>query len=459
MNRLPIRLRLTLVFALVMAVVFTATGVLLYVRLGSTLDGRINDGIDNRTSILAAAVRGASGGSDVDPALIAGDDGIVQIVGADGTIVVSSALARVSPLSEEELAAARQETITVEKELPTADSVEEFRVRAMPVDGRVVVVGDSLDDRDSALSGLLTQLLIVLPIALLLSSALGYVVAGAAFRPVEAMRRRAAEISTESADQRLPLPQANDEVYRLGATLNAMLARLDAGLARERRFVADASHELRTPLATLRTELELALRRPRSPDELEAALGSAGEEVERLVQLAEDLLVIARADEGRLFLRVERHDVRALLDAVAGRNDPRARDTGRALEVSAPEGVVLVADRMRLEQAVGNLVENALRHGAGTISVDARLESDRLVVSVTDEGEGFPQDFLPHAFERFSRADAARTGGAGVGLGLAIVEAIASAHGGTATATNHLGGGAEVTLSIPLEPAAHRGLI
>jgi signal transduction histidine kinase len=238
-----------------------------------------------------------------------------------------------------------------------------------------------------------------------------------------------------------------------------MLERLDAGLARERRFVADASHELRTPLATLRTELELAMRRPRSPGELEAALRSAGEEVERLVRLAEDLLVLARADDGRLLLRVERHDARGVLDAVAGRSDSRASTAGRALEVFGPEDQILTGDRLRLEQALGNLVDNALRYGEGTVRLEARAENGWFVLSVGDQGEGFPSEFLPHAFERFSRADVARTGGGGVGLGLAIVEAIARAHGGSARAANRADGGAEVTIVISAEFPAHSNLI
>ena len=165
---------------------------------------------------------------------------------------------------------------------------------------RVIVAGASLEDRQEALDGLVAQLFVVGPLALLLTALGGYLLAGAALRPVEAMRRRAAEIGSDRADRRLPLPPANDEIRRLGETLNDMLGRLEAGLVRERRFVADASHELRTPLALLKTELELASRRPRSREELEAALRSAREEVERLVRLAEDLLVLARADDGRL---------------------------------------------------------------------------------------------------------------------------------------------------------------
>jgi signal transduction histidine kinase len=341
--------------------------------------------------------------------------------------------------------------VVVDRELARPVGVDEARILAAPVVDRVVVVGESLEDRDDALDGLVAQLLIVLPIALLLSATVGYFVAAAALSPVEAMRGRAAEISADTPERRLPLPAARDEVFRLAETLNEMLERLAAGLRRERRFVADASHELRTPLALLRAELELALRRPRSAPELAAALRSAGEEVERLVRLSEDLLVLAASDEGRLALSPSRHRVRELLGTVAGRFEARASGAGRPLEVAAADEM-LTGDRLRLEQALGNLVDNALRYGAGTVRLEAIAENGSLVLRVSDDGAGFPPDFLPHAFERFSRADAAR-GGGGAGLGLAIVDAIARAHGGAASATNRSGGGAEIALRIPADRA------
>ena len=220
-----------------------------------------------------------------------------------------------------------------------------------------------------------------------------------------------------------------------------MLARLDAGLLRERRFVADASHELRTPLSLLRTELELALRRPRTPEEHEAALRSVAEEVDRLMRLAEGLLLLATAEEAGL--QPERIQVSELLESVARRFGNHG-----AVELDDTLGEV-EADRLRLEAALGNLVENAFRHGAPPIRLEAAREGDRAVFRVTDAGPGFPPDFLEHAFERFARADEARTE-KGAGLGLAIAAAVARAHGGEATARNLPGGGAEVTISIPV---------
>ena len=312
----------------------------------------------------------------------------------------------------------------------------------------VVVVGASLEDRDDALAGLLAQLFVIGPVALVLSSLAGYLLAAAALRPVEAMRRQAATISSDQAGQRLPLPEARDEIRRLGETLNAMLGRLEAGLARERRFVADASHELRTPLALLETELELALRHPRSPEELEAALRSAAEEVDRLALLAEDLLVLARADDGRLSLRLTALEPDDVLTSVARRFAVRADGGGRRVEVTASADAPILGDRLRLEQALGNLVDNALRYGSGTVRLEAERSNGVVALRVSDEGAGFAPEFLPRAFDRFTRADESREGGA-AGLGLAIVDAIARAHGGSATAANGAGGGAVVSLELP----------
>jgi two-component system, OmpR family, sensor kinase len=455
MSRVPIRLRLALAFALAMAVVLAVVGSLLYVRLGSSLQEQVDDNLETRASVLAALVReDASFGSSPESL---GDEEVAQLFGPDGSVLESSPAAG-RLLTPGELARVSSTPVLVTRHELGAFGGEPARllVTAVEAEGArlVVVVAASLDDRDEALSGLLTQLLIVGPLALLLTAIGGYFLAGAALRPVEAMRRRAAEISSERADRRLPLPPARDEIRRLGETLNDMLDRLEEGLARERRFVADASHELRTPLASLRTELELALRRPRSQDELEVALHSAAEEVERLVRLAEDLLVLARADDGRLPLSLDRHTVREILDSVAGRFDTRAGAAGRKLDVSAREDETFTGDRVRLEQALGNLVDNALRHGAGTVELGGKVENGTVTLRVSDAGDGFPADFLPHAFERFSRVDVAR-GGDGTGLGLAIVDAIARAHGGNAAAANSPQGGAEITLTIP----AHRDLI
>jgi two-component system OmpR family sensor kinase len=415
MSRLPIRVRLSLAFAAAMAVVLAALGAFLYFQLRHSLDEQIE------ASLRAQADAAAAG------AVVQREESLAQVLDADGEVIRGF----VRPLAEP----ARQEHF-VDREVAGLDD-NPYRLLVVPAEGgQTVVVGASLEDRDDALGGLLAAFLVGGPIALGLSTMLGYLLAGALLRPVEDMRRRAAEISTERAGQRLPLPHAHDEIYRLGSTLNEMLGRLEAGIARERRFVADASHELRTPLALLSTELELAQRRPRSPEELRAALDSAAEEVDRLTRLAEDLLVLARADEGQLPLRREEIPVKDLLETVAGRFDQN-------VEVGAQDGESIVGDRLRLEQALGNLVDNARRHGAGTIRLQAERRDDRIELRVSDEGPGFPPELLPHAFDRFTRGDEARERG-GTGLGLAIVAAVAKAHGGRAHAE-----GSMVTIELP----------
>ena len=452
MNRLPIRVRLTLVFAVVMTVVLAALGAFLYLRLGSTLDERVNERLEARSDALASAAAG--GATRVEDLRFVGDeDGLAQVIDSDGSITAAFGYpARSQLLTDDELGRARGGRIVIERIVEGSDGdLAPARLVAEPVAGesrRVVLVGESLEDRDDALDALRTQLLIALPLALLVSSGIGYLVAAAALRPMEAMRRRAGEIASSTSSRRLPLPAAHDEVHRLGETLNEMLERLDAGLERERRFAADASHELRTPLALLKAELELALRQPRSAGELEEALRSASVETDRLVQLAEDLLLVSRADQGRLPIRREELDVDELLSSAASRFQHRAADEGRPIHAQTADGLVLPGDSARLGQALANLVDNALRYGAGTVELAARVGDGTVELHVTDEGKGFDAEFVPHAFERFSRHDEAR-GRGGTGLGLAIVDAIARGHGGGAHAANRDDGGADVWLSLP----------
>jgi signal transduction histidine kinase len=449
-RRLPIRLRLTFAFAGAMAILLGATGAFVYLRLGSSIDATINSGLRTRSSDLAALVQ-QSGGTlgDAQRADVGEPgDSFAQVLRPDGTTLDSS-----TPLlSRAEVARAMRGSFTVDRaRLPGFD--DSARLLALPLvaDGRrlVLVVGASTESRAETLEGLLTQLLVAAPIALVLASLLAYALATAALRPVESMRRRAASIHPSDRGQRLPLPDTDDEIARLGQTLNDLLARLETARERERRFVADASHELRTPLALLRSELELAQRRPRSREELESALASAAEETERLSRLADDLLVLARADADGLALRRDDVRVREIAERVGARFDRRAARTGRTVDVEAPTDLELVGDRTRIEQALTNLVDNALRHGGGAVRIVAGANNGSVELHVLDEGPGFDDGFAAHAFERFTRADEARANG-GAGLGLAIAQAIAQAHGGTSFARNRDDKpGADVWLVLP----------
>lgn len=464
MSRLPIRARLTLAFAAAMALVIGGGGYLLYQHFAVSLDRTLNQSLRTRAADAATLVQQVHGGdgqqresggglAEPPPISVSGDE-FAQALDARGRIFDQTrGLGRRPLLDSAQLARARTGPLL----LPRARRLGvEVRLLAVPVGAQdkrlVIVVGLPLRSRDATLASLRSELLIGGPLALLVASIVGYLVAAAALRPVERMRTQADSISERRLSERLPVPRARDELGRLGQTLNSMLARIEQGVARERSFVADASHELRSPLALLRAEVELALEAPRGNEELRSALRSVGEEADRLSQLAEDLLLLARLDEGRLELRQETIELRGLLENVASRFARRAEEAGRAIAVDARD-VNVSADRLRLEQALANLVENALRHGAGTVRLEAELADEGVAIHVADEGGGFPQDFLPVAFERFSRADQARASG-GAGLGLAIVKAIVDAHEGNVTLGGGSQGGADVCVTLPAASAA-----
>ena len=448
MNRLPIRIRLTLAFTIVIGVVLAATGIFLYLRLASGLDRALGQALRTRAADVAALTKQTDTGLR-EGRIARADSGFAQVLDRQGHIVDATPGSRqVSLLTAAEIERARLRPTYFEH---TVDG-DRVRLYALATEAQgqrlVVVVGASQDSRAETLADLRRQLLVGGPIALLLSGLAGYVLAAAALRPVEQMSERAATISAASPGRRLPVPPADDEIARLGRRLNEMLARLEAGLERERTLVSNASHELRTPLALMKTEIELALASPQSAPALAAALRSAADETDRLSQLTDDLLLLARADSHRLAIRRTDFAARDLLMSTAARYERRARDADRRIEIVAPLDLVVRGDRRRLEQALTNLVENALRHGAGTVRLQAAANGGAFELRVSDHGAGFPPGFLSHAFERFSRADRARET-TGAGLGLAIVAAIAHAHDGTAVVSNDDLGGAQVTLRIP----------
>jgi len=437
-SRLPIRVRLTLGFAAAMAVVLAAVGLFVYQRVARELLGTVD-----QTLVGQAREESSSGRVDTDTG--AGRT-LAQLFVPSGRIQHSQP--PMSPLVGRDVLAEAfaGRRVWLEEELPGRKG--QWRILAYPAASgeRVAVLARSLEPRDESLDHLRHELLIFLPLALLAACLGGYALAAGALRPVEDLRRRAESV-TPGEPSNLPVPPAGDEVSRLAVTLNEMLARLQAAVEHERRFVADASHELRTPLALLRTELDLALRRPRSREELESALRSAAEETQRLSRLADDLLLIARADRGSLPVRLEVVAAADLLADAETRFASRSSALGRKLRVD-DSALNVEADPLRVGQALVNLVDNALTHGDGTVELAAEERNGLVELHVRDGGSGFPDDFRPRAFDRFSRADEARSRG-GSGLGLSIVELVARAHGGTAGAANRPAGGADAWIALP----------
>ncbi len=454
MSRLPIRARLTAAFALALVVVLAGAGLFVYLRLQTDLNESIDAGLRTRADGVVALQRrsGATLRETGAGALGDAEEGFAQLLDADGRIVDATGGARDPALRPVEAArAARGVAVLVERKVDGIEGTARVLARALPDRDRpaVVAVGQSLEDRDIALSGLVTSFAVGGPVAVVLASIIGYWLATAGLAPVEAMRRRAEQVSLGRGEERLPLPGARDEVRRLGETLNDMLARLQASFERERRFVADASHELRTPLAVIKAELEAALRRGGHSAPVQQSLVAAVEEADHMAQLADDLLLIARAADQGLAVRPERTHVRELLEQAAQRFVDRAREQGRAIRVDAPTELYAELDPLRARQALGNLIDNGLRHGQGDIALNARARGASLEIDVSDDGAGFSSDLAPRAFERFTRGDPARTRG-GTGLGLAIVRAIAEGHSGSATIEQNGSGRTTVRLCLPL---------
>ena len=300
--------------------------------MADDLDESVGSTLEARAAAVAASGRAAAGSAG-DP-----EDGFAQRLAADGRVLDRTGAPATGALTPAELArAAAGDDVEAEREVEGVDGTA--RLLAERHGSEVVVVGQSLDDRDETLAALAGAFALGAPVAALVVALLGYGLAAVSLRPVERMRRRAEDVSLEGGPEALPLPAARDEIRRLGETLNTMLDRLRGSYERERRFVADASHELRTPVAVIKAELESALRRAPADPELREPLAAAVDECDRLAQLAEDLLVLARSGDGALAVRPRRIDAAELLEHVRTRFAARAAERGRELRVDAAPGL------------------------------------------------------------------------------------------------------------------------
>ena len=436
MSRLPILVKLTAAFAAATLLMLAVAAGFVYLRLRADLDDRVDANLHARAR---AAVTALSEGSSVAAVAVEDpEESFVQVLSAGGVRDTAGSPVGATVTAAEVSEVLRGGTgteLVVERTLTGIDGTARILVvRDDSSTGPVAIaVGQSLRDRDEALSSVVTSFLVGGIAALVAASMAGYGLARSGLAPVEAMRVRASEISAGDEMAELPLPLADDQIRRLGQTLNDMLGRLRDSYERERRFVDDASHELRTPLAVIQTDLEGALLAGGHRAEIRAALESALEETHRLGRIAEDLLVLARAAGGRLPIARRTVSVPDLLTWAQGRFAGTSVAAQRSISVDAPPGLTTHADEDRLRQVLTNLIDNALRHGAGDITLTARAVDGGVSVVVRDEGDGFADWFAPRAFARLSRADPSNRG-AGAGIGLAIVLAIVEAHGGSATA-------------------------
>jgi heavy metal sensor kinase len=360
-------------------------------------------------------------------------------------------------------AAARARAAQGESTLETVAGprAEPLRVFTMPIvrEGRVVdivQVGMSLRSAEALLDRYLHTLIVLIPLGVGLAALGGAVIARAALRPVDEMTRTARRITAEDLSRRVERPGTGDEMERLAETLNGMLARIDAAFTQTRRFAADAAHELRTPLAALRGGIEVALRAERTPMEYRRVLVSSLEEVERLVRLAEDLLLLSRSSAGPDVIR-QPVDLEPLLMDVFDAGARLGQAAGVSVRIDAMASAPVRGDGPALRRALLNLVENAIKYTppGGKVELGLATQDGTAAVTVADTGIGIAPGDADRIFEPFVRLDAARardTGGAG--LGLAIARSIAVAHGGTLSAESRPGAGSRFVLRLPLAPAA-----
>ncbi|MGO9159254.1 MAG: sensor histidine kinase [Streptosporangiaceae bacterium] len=448
---MSIRLRLAVVFTVAAAALFALGSVLfvsqLSARLLSAIDAQLKVSLGQAARYLPGpGARPVAGGRALPGAYA------VQLIAPAGRVRGASPDAGTAPMLPRAALprAARGQIV-----LFTSEEGERTRLMAQPLAGHrgwVAVAGTPLEGLDSTLADVTHQLVIAGAVFAAAAGLGSYGLARAALSPVERMRREVAALSERDEAPGVAVPRTRDEIAALAVTMNGLLDRLHRALSRQRALVADASHELRTPLAVLSGELELAGRPGRGEQDLREATARAADEVARLARLTDQLLFLARSDEHRAPPRREQADVAALLGRSAQLRGGQGSGPGVACQVQAPAGLVADIDPDRIREGVDNLVDNALRYApAGTpVTIRAAARGRDLIIEVADRGPGFPAEFLPRAFERFARPDSGRSReDGGAGLGLAIVSAIAAAHGGRAAARNRDGGGAVVTIELP----------
>jgi hypothetical protein len=453
---MPIRLRLALIVSVIAALLVIGGGVLFTSSLHRGMSATLERALRQRAGRVDAQLV-----SHLLPLTIAGgparpapDQSLVQVVSTGGSLLYTTEAAGSRTLaSGSAVGAARHQVLWIELRRPWWKNPRLLLAEPGPRgSGVVVVVGTSLDQVEDSTVHVERALLIGGPLVVFLCAAGAWVLAGRALGPVERLRAEAAEISANAPSGTLAVPKTHDELAALAETLNDLLARLHGSLSQQRHFVAAASHELRTPLAALRAALELAARPDSSDGDLRVALSVSVRRVDQLVQLSNRLLLMAQADEGVLAVRTVVQPVEPIVADALEAQRAHAEQGGVLLVLDAEPNVVAASDETLLREVVGNLIDNAIRHApAGTmVDVAVRRDAGVAVVEIRDRGPGFPPDFLPHAFEPFSRPDPSRTrhrGGAG--LGLAIVHEIVVAHGGTVGLTNHPEGGAVALVRLP----------
>jgi heavy metal sensor kinase len=461
---LPIRWRLSLWYMSLTALVLVIFSVAVYIGLERRLSATLDEDLRSQASLAASSVTFGGGNAILDAAYQLSNDALLWVLSLNGTQMLKvggTQFEQFSPQQDEvERAAVGKTTLSTVK---VGDQT--LRMITVPIRGGdrrgstneivgALQLGYSTSRVEDALDLLVQALLVIAPVAIVIAALTGYLLAGRALRPVADITRLAGQIDGDDLAARLSLDLPNDELGRLASTFDSMLNRIDLAFQRQRQFTGDAAHELRTPLALMRSQIDLALTQADTPLEFREALTALDGDVARMTSLVGMLLSLARADAGQLAPNRDSVDLADLARDVAEQLEPIARENGIAITTDlAPVTVSVDADM--IIQVLVNLIDNAITNTppGGTITVCvAPGDAATALVAVSDTGVGIPPEHLPRIFDRFYRIDTGRARSrGGIGLGLAICQAIAHAHDGVLSAHSENGHGSTFTLTIPIE--------
>lgn len=463
MKPLGLRLKLTLFYGALFALVLSGMGALFYHILAVRLDSSVNDELDERAAGLRGYLRFKEGKpvlayNEKDPEetyFVHTATRYYQVYDSEGELLEQS---RELQLLGIELTPDEVKSLL---QGPRFTEVETERVQlrfhnyVMTNNHRtyLVQVGTSLAPMQASLDQFFWSLLLLVPAGVLVAAFAGWWMARKALQPVEVLASTAREISISQLDRRLPLRGTGDELDRLAATFNQVFAGLQCAVEQMKQFTASISHELRTPLTALRGEAEVALLRARSSEDYRQVLTSQLEEFDKLTHMINGLLTLARAEAGDIALAFQPVNLAALARLLAEQMEPVAGAKEVALRVEAEEPVEVAGDAQWLERVILNLLDNAIKFtpAGGRVEVSVRTEDGRARLEVRDTGIGISPEALPHVFERFYRADPSRSKEVdGAGLGLSLVRWIVEEHHGSLQVESQPGRGSCFTVQLPL---------
>lgn len=464
---MPLRVRLTLWYGSALALVLIIFSVVLYVITARNLRDDVDQSLEETATAAVRSLeeRGFLPLIDEEELLsqfpeLARIDKFFQIFSPSGTITIRSPNIRQHevPLSRTALEAAlNSQTVLESAKYPHEPPL---RLISVPIIHQgnllyIVQVGTSMEAIEDTLRRFLILLIVAMPIALAVSLAGGWFLAGRALRPVDAITLAAQRIAGGDLSQRLTMPAAPDEIGRLAGTFNNMIGRLDASFRQIRQFTSDASHELRTPLTVMKGETELVLRRPRPLEDYQSVLESNLEEIDRMTRIVEELLFLSRADMGEVKMESRPVVLEALVEDIHRQATLLGQDRSIEVVLGTVMPALVQGDELRLRELLLNLVENAVKysHPGGKIEIGLVTDGQQAIISVSDRGIGIAPEDHRKIFDRFFRTDEARAHTKkGTGLGLAICAWIAESHKGRISVKSNVGQGSTFTVTLPLAP-------